>query len=106
LDLLRADAERLQRGAAALGAGRRGRAVKMTVMTSQHAGGAMPGQRNAAVRARYRHAARGALEIGGEAAAVQEHQRLLVARERRLERQTELVRHQLAARPATHVDDL
>ena len=103
LDLLRADAERGQRRSPAGGARRRRAAAMMAVMAHQRARRPMPGERHAAVRAGRRHAARRALEVGGEAAAVEEDERLLAAGEVRGERRTELVGQQPRRSPAqTH----
>ena len=106
LDLLGADAERGQRRPPARGARRRRATPMMAVMAHQRARRPVPGEGHAAVRAGRRDAARRALEVGREAAAVQEDERLLAAGEVRGQRRAELVGQKPRRSPAQphHLD--
>src|SRR5262249_42755420 len=85
LDLLGPHAEGLQGRGTAVRTCRGSAACVTTMVTDDRAGATMPAEGHAAVRAAHRRAAPGALEIDGEAAAVQKDECLAARAEIRVD---------------------
>ncbi len=85
LDLLRAEAHRLQLDHLARGAAMRRRLRMAAIVADELFAPLVVGERHVALGAARRPAALGALEVGGEAAPVLEKHHLLAARQRRID---------------------
>src|SRR5262249_34064100 len=90
-DALGADPVRFERRSLAALAARRRPAGMVAVMACERAARAMPGERDAALRAVGGRPARRTLEVGRKPASIEEHERLLAAGGRLGERLAELV---------------